>query len=83
VLNFWYRDIGTLDATRYVLLETELAEAVEAAGRRQRRWRDGGSSGAADGDRRGGGDDDDDGEPALRSALVFAVRDADDDVEHE
>jgi hypothetical protein len=59
------------------------AEAFEAAGRRQRRWRYGGSSGAADGDRIGGVDDDDDGEPALRSTLDLAVRDTNDDVERD
>jgi hypothetical protein len=39
VLNFWYHDIGRLDATSFVLLETVFVEAATAAGRRQRRWR--------------------------------------------
>jgi hypothetical protein len=39
------------------------------------------SSRHTDDDRRGGGDDD--GEPDFRSALVFVVCDADDDVEHD
>jgi hypothetical protein len=35
-LNFWYHDIGRLDATRYVLLGTVFAEALKAAARRER-----------------------------------------------
>jgi protein SEY1 len=53
VLNFWYHDVGRLDATGYVLLETVFNEAVKASA-------DGGS---------------------FQSALVFAVRDVDDDIE--
>jgi hypothetical protein len=39
VLNFWYHDIGRLDATSFVLVETVFAEAATAAGWRQRLWR--------------------------------------------
>jgi hypothetical protein len=39
MLNFWIHDIGRLDATRCVLLETVFPEAVRAAVRRQQRWR--------------------------------------------
>jgi protein SEY1 len=53
VLNFWYHDVGRLDATGYGLLETVFNEAVKASA-------DGGS---------------------FQSALVFAVRDVDNEVD--
>jgi hypothetical protein len=81
VLNFWYRGIGRRDTTGYALLETVFAKTVKAAGIDGGGGADGGSSGAASGDH--GGGDGDDRDPAFRSALVFAVRDADDDGEHD
>jgi hypothetical protein len=83
VLTFWYHDTGRLNATGYVLPEAVFAESVKAAGVDGGGGADGGSSGAVDGDHGCGGGDGDDGEPAFRSALVFAVHDADDDVQHD